>query len=83
MFFVVILTPQLLYTSVMASEQAMSDQEKCDTETKPKVTLHVFHTTLWLLFFTVGKQRDQDKDSLLFFMSGHQYYYINLRYLER
>lgn len=39
MFFVVILTPQLLYTSVIASEQAMSDQEHCDTETKPKVTV--------------------------------------------
>jgi len=42
---------QLLYTSVMASEQAMSDQEQCDTKTQERkqqendVTTFVSNTT--------------------------------------
>ena len=62
-FLVVVLIPQLLYTSVIASGQAMSDQEQSDTETKPKViVLHGFHTVLSLL---VGSETWASRDIYL------------------
>jgi len=58
MFFVVILIPQLLYTSVITSEQAMSDQGQSDTETKPKVTVCMVFIVLYDSSFSLLVSRE-------------------------